>query len=202
MVSVSEFKTISNTSEGLYKEKGSKFIAYAFPVNSLESIKECLQKIREKEYAARHHCYAYRIGADGKKYRANDDGEPAHSAGDPILGQIDSNQLTNVLIVVVRYFGGTKLGVGGLINAYRTAAKESLLINEIVTKAVRIQYKLTFEYDAMNIAMRYIKQYQAKIVSQDMALSCAMTIELDKDKSLQFQEAIELSRKIEIKLLD
>jgi len=199
MDSVLNYKTVTLNSNGLFKDKGSKFIAYTFHVNSLESIKNKLTEVKEKEYAARHHCYAYRIGFDGKTYRANDDGEPAHSAGDPILGQIDSFELTNVLVVVVRYFGGTKLGVGGLINAYRTAAKESFENNKIVTKAVRTQYQLKFEYPAMNDAMRYIKQFKADILSQELVMNCTINVELDKEKSLDFLEAIELTRKIEIK---
>lgn len=131
------YLTISDDSEGFYKEKGSKFLSFAFPVHHEEDIKEKLDILRKKYYDARHHCYAYVLGKDKEIFRANDDGEPNHSAGDPILGQIKSNQLTNILIVVVRYFGGVKLGVGGLISAYRTAAAEAISNNVIVEAIVK-----------------------------------------------------------------
>ena len=201
MNEIFEYKTISGSSVGLFKDKGSKFIAYTFSVTNEDEIKKYLTQVKEKEYAARHHCYAYRIGVDGKKYRANDDGEPAHTAGDPILGQIDSFGLTQILIIVVRYFGGTKLGVGGLINAYRTAAKESLLQAKIVTKSVMVAYKMKYEYEAMNVVMRYVKQYDAKIIHQVMELSCEMTVELSKEKSSAFEKSISLSRKVDIEVI-
>ncbi|MFT4660320.1 MAG: putative YigZ family protein [Patiriisocius sp.] len=199
MNEVLNYNTITENSEGFFKDKGSKFLGFAFHVKTLEDIDRCLKKIREKEYSARHHCYAYRLEFDGSKYRANDDGEPSHSAGDPILGQIDSFELTETLIIVVRYFGGTKLGVGGLIQAYRAAAKESLLNNKIVNRAVRQKFDLLFEYESMNIVMRYAKQFNTKIVSQKLEQSCAMTIELDLDKADSFKQGILLSRKVRIK---
>ena len=126
MMSIFYFHTIKDSAEGLYKEKGSKFLAFAFPVTTEDEIKDCQEKIRKKYFDARHHCYAWILGADKSQLRANDDGEPNHSAGDPILGQIRSRDLTDVLVVVVRYFGGTKLGVSGLIQAYRAAAEDAL----------------------------------------------------------------------------
>jgi len=170
------FLTLKGESEGLYKEKGSKFLAFAFPVNDEQDIKEKLDSLRKKYYDARHHCYAYILGKEKENYRANDDGEPNHSAGDPILGQIRSNDLTNVLIVVIRYFGGTKLGVGGLITAYKTAAAEAIMANEIITEVVTKKIRFTFDYLDMNDVMRLIKEYDLDIKSQDFDNSCSMTI--------------------------
>lgn len=170
------FLTLKEESEGLYKEKGSKFLAFAFPVNDEEEIKEKLEALRKKYYDARHHCYAYILGKDKENYRANDDGEPNHSAGDPILGQIRSNDLTNVLIVVIRYFGGTKLGVGGLITAYKTAAAEAINANEIITEIVTKKIKFTFDYLDMNDVMKLIKEFELEIKSQHFDNSCSMTI--------------------------
>ena len=144
------YKTIEKPSEGLFKDKGSKFISLAFPVNSEEEIKEIVQSIKKEHHSARHHCYAWRLGADQLHFRANDDGEPSSTAGKPILGQIQSFDLTNILIVVVRYFGGTLLGVSGLINAYRSAALDAINQAEIVEKLVEKWLLVDFDYGAMN----------------------------------------------------
>jgi len=170
------YLTISDDSEGLYKEKGSKFLSFAFPVHHEEDIKEKLDILRKKYYDARHHCYAYVLGKDKEIFRANDDGEPNHSAGDPILGQIRSNQLTNILIVVVRYFGGVKLGVGGLISAYRSAAAEAISNNVIVEAIVKIKVKLQFDYLSMNDVMKIIKDYDLEISNQQFDNDCKMSI--------------------------
>src|SRR5690554_2132633 len=151
------YLTLKSQSQGLYKEKGSKFLAFAYPVDNEEEIKEILETLKKQYHDARHHCYAYILGKDGQNFRANDDGEPGHSAGDPILGQIRSNNLTNTLIVVVRYFGGTKLGVGGLVTAYKTAATEAILANEIITETVTLKVNFQFDYIDMNEVMRIIK---------------------------------------------
>lgn len=172
------FLTLKRESEGLYKEKGSKFLAFGYPVNDEQDIKERLEVLRKKYYDARHHCYAYILGKEKENYRANDDGEPNHSAGDPILGQIRSNDLTNVLIVVIRYFGGTKLGVSGLITAYRTAAAEAIMANEIITETVTKKIKFTFDYLDMNDVMRLIKEFDLDIKTQDFDNSCSMTIKV------------------------
>ena len=153
---------MAKKTEGFYKEKGSKFLAFAFPVSSEEEIKEQILVLKKEYYDARHHCYAYILGKDAAHYRANDDGEPGHSAGDPILGQIRSHNLTDVLIVVVRYFGGTKLGVGGLIHAYKTAATDAIANNTIVKKIVTASIKIHFEYLSMNSVMKLIKDYDLK----------------------------------------
>jgi uncharacterized YigZ family protein len=172
------FLTLKEESEGLYKEKGSKFLAFAFPVNDEQEIKEKLEGLRKKYYDARHHCYAYILGKEKENYRANDDGEPNHSAGDPILGQIRSNDLTNVLIVVIRYFGGTKLGVGGLISAYKTAAADAITTNEIITEVVTKKIRFTFDYLDMNDVMRLIKEFDLEIKNQNFDNSCSMTIKV------------------------
>lgn len=172
------YLTIAGKSEGLYKEKGSKFIALAFPVRSEDEVKHYLEDVRKQYHDARHHCYAYILGKDGETFRANDDGEPNHSAGDPILGQIRSKSLTDVLIIVVRYFGGTKLGVGGLISAYKIAASEALLHNKIVTAIVRKKVEIKFEYLSMNDVMRLIKEHEAEIMDQEFDNSCRILVQV------------------------
>jgi len=170
------YKTISSPSEGLFKDKGSRFIARAFPVESVDEVKEILAALRKEYHDARHHCYAYRIGPGDQVYRVNDDGEPANTGGKPILGQIQSQELTNILIVVIRYFGGVLLGVGGLIHAYRTAAKESLLQAEIVEKTFNSRIAIGFQYPAMNEVMKIIKDSRAQVVLQDFAIDCKMQV--------------------------
>ncbi|GJM59827.1 MULTISPECIES: YigZ family protein [Persicobacter] len=170
------YLTLAGTSEGLYKEKGSKFLAYAYPIKKEEDVKEIVDALKKQYYDARHHCFAWVLGKEGERYRANDDGEPNHSAGDPILGQIRSNNLTNVLIVVVRYFGGTKLGVPGLVNAYRTSAAEAIEEGEIVEKILTIEIPFRFEYLSMNDVMKLIKEYDLEIVKQEFDNVCEMEI--------------------------
>jgi uncharacterized YigZ family protein len=178
LASEDTFLTLKMESEGLYKEKGSKFLAFAYPVQNEEEVKEKLELLRKKHHDARHHCYAYILGKNQELYRANDDGEPNHSAGDPILGQIRSNQLTHVLIVVVRYFGGTKLGVGGLITAYKTAAAQSIANNEIITAVLQKKVKIDFEYLRMNEVMKLIKDYELQIIDQHFDNQCQIIIEV------------------------
>ncbi|MBW8330898.1 MAG: YigZ family protein [Prolixibacteraceae bacterium] len=151
------YKTISKTSEGLFKDKGSKFISYAFPVESEDEIRNIVLTIKKEHHSARHHCYAWRLGHEKLVFRANDDGEPSSTAGKPILGQIQSYDLTNILIVVVRYFGGTLLGVSGLINAYRNAAQDAILQAEIIEKLVEKQLLIEFDYGVMNEVMKIFK---------------------------------------------
>jgi uncharacterized YigZ family protein len=151
------YKTISKTSEGLFKDKGSKFISYAFPVVSEDEIRNIVLTIKKEHHSARHHCYAWRLGYEKLVFRANDDGEPSSTAGKPILGQIQSYDLTNILIVVVRYFGGTLLGVSGLINAYRNAAQDAILQAEIIEKLVEKQLLIEFDYGVMNEVMKIFK---------------------------------------------
>jgi len=162
--------------EILYKEKNSKFYGYAFPVTSEEEIKIHLEHLRKQHHGAVHFCYAFQLGTDTIYYRANDDGEPSNSAGMPIYGQIQSFGLTNVAVIVVRFFGGVKLGVGGLISAYRTAAQMVLQEAEIVEKTIDIYYKVSFDYKNMNKVMRIIKENNLEIVAQRMNESCEIDI--------------------------
>jgi uncharacterized YigZ family protein len=162
--------------EILYKEKNSKFYGYAFPVTSEEEIKVHLEQLRKQHHGAVHFCYAFQLGTDTIYYRANDDGEPSNSAGMPIYGQIQSFGLTNVVVVVVRFFGGVKLGVGGLISAYRTAAQMVLQEAEIVEKTIDIYYKVSFDYKNMNKVMRIIKENNLEIVAQKMNESCEIDL--------------------------
>jgi len=172
------YLTLKDESESLYKEKGSKFLGFAYPVRNESEIKEKLDQVKKKYYDARHHCYAYTLGKNQSIFRANDDGEPNHSAGDPILGQIRSHQLSNVLIVVVRYFGGTKLGVSGLIHAYKTAAADAIANNEIITAVLHERVKLDFEYLSINEVMKLIKDYDFKIIEQQFDNQCQIVLEV------------------------
>ena len=169
--------------ETLFKEKGSKFFGYAFPVSSEEDVKERLEELRKKHHAARHFCYAYQLGIEKIRFRANDDGEPNNSAGMPIYGQIQSFEVTNILIVSVRYFGGTKLGVGGLITAYKTCAQMALEVSDIVKKTINIEFILTFNYDLMNSVMRIIKEKNIEIVNQKLEMDCQYIISVRKNDS-------------------
>lgn len=166
------YLTIAGEAEGIYKDKGSKFLAFAVPAESIEDVKEQLEQFRQRYHDARHVCYAYMLGAERQDYRANDDGEPSGTAGRPILGQINSRQLTNILIVVVRYFGGILLGTGGLITAYKEAAADALSRAEIVEKDVMIRKTLRFPYEKMNEVMRLLKDTQAVITRQDFDGEC------------------------------
>ena len=166
------FKTIEKPSEGLFKDKGSRFISFAFPVNSEDQIREIIQSIRKEHHSARHHCYAWRLGHDKLLFRVNDDGEPSSSAGKPIFGQIQSFDLTNILIVVVRYFGGTLLGVSGLINAYRNAALDAINCAQIMEKLVEKWLLVEFEYRVMNEVMKVFKDEKLPQIEPQFDLSC------------------------------
>ena len=162
--------------EALFKEKNSKFFGYAFPITSEEEVKTHIENLKKQHFSARHWCYAYQIGTDKIQYRANDDGEPNNSAGMPIYGQIQSFNVTNILIVVVRYFGGVKLGVGGLITAYKTAAQMALEESKIIEKTINIHFLVQFDYKNMNKVMRVIKEKNIAIVSQKMEEDCQIEI--------------------------
>jgi uncharacterized YigZ family protein len=168
------YRTIKQRSEGVFRDKGSKFLAFAFPIYTRDEINRKLAELRKEYHDARHHCYAYRLGAAKEIFRANDDGEPSGSAGNPILGQIRSNDLSNILIVVVRYFGGTLLGVGGLINAYRTAAANALQDAVIITAAEQDLIEIIFPYVMMNKIMKIIRDEGMKIQEQDFSETCKM----------------------------
>ena len=177
------YKTISSQTEGQFKDRGSKFIAHAYPVRSEDEVKKKLSLLRKEYHDARHHCFAWRLGPDLLRYRVNDDGEPSGTAGRPIFGQIQSKDLTNILIVVVRYFGGTKLGVPGLIAAYKTAAQEALQQAKILNLTVNDVYEISFEYPLMNEVMRIIKDEQLKITAQDFSISCKLGFKVRKKES-------------------
>ncbi len=170
------YRTLSAPAEGAYREKGSRFLAFAAPVRTEGEVKELLDKLKKEYYDARHHCYAYVLGPAGTQYRANDAGEPNHSAGDPILGQIRSRGLTEVIVVVVRYFGGTKLGVSGLIHAYRTAAAEALDAAPVVEKMVRVGLSLHFSYPATNAVMKVVKEYDLDVTRQTFLTDCQLDV--------------------------
>ncbi len=168
------YKTLDRPSEGIYKEKGSKFITYAYPVFTEEEIKDYLQELKKQYYDARHHCFAWQLGVDGTRFRANDDGEPSGTAGKPIHGQIKSYELTNILVVVIRYFGGTKLGTSGLIHAYKEATIDAFNNGTIVERTVNDVYRTEFDYGVMNDVMRVMKEEDPEIVKQDFNLRCAI----------------------------
>jgi len=174
------YYTIEKTAMAEFKDRGSKFLAYAWPVKTVEQVKECLQEVKKEHPKATHHCFAYRLGTDGLQFRANDDGEPSGTAGKPILGQIDSKQLTDVLVVVVRYFGGTLLGAPGLINAYKMSTSMVLQIIPAVQKNVEAKYHLSFDYTILNDIMTIIKQQNCTVYSQELQLFCSMDIGIPK----------------------
>ncbi len=176
MEQASKYRTLESNSEGFYKEKGSKFFAFAIPCKTELDAKKIISDLRKKHHQAVHVCSAFRFGSDKKLARSSDDGEPSNSAGPPILGQIQSFDLTNILIAVVRYYGGTNLGVGGLINAYRTAAKEALSVATIIEKEDDQLIELHFDYAAVPIVMAWIKQFHLTIAQQDFNLSCSMQL--------------------------
>ena len=176
------YNTIEKTAVAEYKDRGSKFLAYVYPLKEVSDFKEKLAALKKEHPKAVHHCFAYRLGLDGNSYRVSDDGEPSGTAGRPILGQIDSKQLTNVLIVVVRYFGGTLLGVPGLINAYRSAASMVLQITPVVQKPVLLNYRLQFDYTQMNDVMKVVKQFDCVVLKQETQLFYSIEIGVPKNR--------------------
>ena len=184
------YRTIAAPAEALFKERSSKFFAYAFPVVSAEEALEIVERLRKKYYDATHHCYAYRLGADGSVYRANDDGEPSGTAGKPILGQLLSVDVTDCLVVVVRYFGGTKLGVPGLIGAYRESTAEVLAAAEIVEKTVDAIFTVVFPYVCMNDVMKVVKEEQPRIVSQSFDNVCTMTLAIRRSRAAALEKRL------------
>jgi uncharacterized YigZ family protein len=186
------YKTIEKSSEGIYKEKGSKFLAFAYPVRDEEAIKRCLADLQKQFHDARHHCYAWRLGPEKVRYRVNDDGEPSGSAGKPIFGQIQSLDISDILVVVVRYFGGTLLGVGGLIKAYRSAASDALNHNAIIERRVYDRIKLEFAYDRMNSVMKLIKDFQLDFEDQLFDLDCSLTLKVWKRLSVQVIQGLSI----------
>lgn len=202
MEEIDQYRTIKKPSEEvIFKDKGSKFLGYAYPLLDELTVKEIISDLKEKHHKARHWCYAWRIGVEDQsvRFRANDDGEPNNSAGQPIYGQILSKDLTNILIVVVRYFGGTKLGVSGLINAYKRAAEMALNESHIVEKTIEKMFQLTFEYKDMNKVMRIIKEQDLNIQSQKMELHCDFLVSVRKNEALKAKTTFENLRCVKIK---
>ena len=185
------YKTIAAPAEGQVTEKRSKFLAFAFPVRTVEEVKELVDAYSKKYYDARHACYAYMLGHERLVFRANDNGEPSGTAGKPILGQINSNELTDILIIVVRYFGGVKLGTSGLIQAYKAAAAEAIAAATVVEKTVDEQIVISFEYVLMNSVMRIVKEEEPAIVSQSFDNDCQMTLSIRASRMPRLRERLE-----------
>ncbi len=195
------YKTITKSSEGIYKDKGSKFIALAFPVADEEEAKTILSQIRKEYYDAHHHCYAWALGYEQENHKFNDDGEPSGSAGKPIWGQIRSFELTNILIVAIRYFGGTKLGVRGLIDAYKGAAQDAIENNKIVTKTIRDYYSIYFDYPSMNDVMRIMKEFDLPQHKHDFGISCRIDFSIRKNETEKVLSQFALLRETKLKFL-
>ena len=184
------YKTISKSTEGLFKDKGSKFISYAYPVESEDEIRNIVLTIKREHHSARHHCYAWRLGHEKLLFRANDDGEPSSTAGKPILGQIQSYDLTNILIVVVRYFGGTLLGVSGLINAYRNSAQDAIIQAEIIEKLVEKQLLIEFDYGVMNEVMKIFKEEKLLQNEPQFDLRCQIKTQVRLNDLSRIEEGL------------
>lgn len=189
-----QYRTIGKQSTGIFKDRGSKFISIALPVSSIPEIKDNLEILKKEYHDARHHCYAYRLGTGDDNWRVNDDGEPSGTAGNPIMGQIKSYGLTNIMIVVIRYFGGTLLGTGGLINAYRAASREALEKAEVITRTVNCTYQLYFGYPAMNDVMKLVKEENLEQSEQVFEIDCKMKI--------RFRSSLEKNIKTRLRLID
>ena len=197
------YKTITTPSiETLFKDRNSKFYGYAFPVTDETSIKDFLEFLRKKHHTARHFCYAWQLGTESVRFRANDDGEPSNSAGMPIYGQIQSFDVTNILVVSVRYFGGTKLGVGGLINAYRASARLTLESSAIEEKTIDDSFQLNFQYDLMSKVLRILKENSITITHQKLEMDCEMIIAVRKSHTQKVVKIFETLYKVEIKQLN
>ena len=193
------YRTLAGPAEGLCRVKGSRFLAFAFPVKGEAEIRDQLAMLEKKHFDARHHCFAWILGTDRKSSRAYDDGEPNHSAGDPILGQIRSRNLTNVLVVVVRYFGGTKLGVGGLVSAYKTAAEDALNHAEVIVKDIGETVRIIYDYGATPEVMRLIKEFGVDITSQKFDQECQLTGEYKLSVKEKFFERMRLMMAMGVK---
>lgn len=196
---MTHYYTIEKPSQAEFKDRGSRFLAFAFPIQTVDDFKKGLKTLREEHPKAAHHCSAYRLGTDGTAFRASDDGEPSGSAGKPILGQLDSKGLTNTAVVVVRYFGGTLLGVPGLINAYKTATSLALQLTPIVEKPVRLTYEIQFEYNLMNEIMIFVKRYHCEVLENEMQLFCRMVVGVPKAEEAVFTDRVNDLQGVEVR---
>lgn len=197
---VHSFNTIKSEGQGIYKEKGSKFLSFAYPVSTEFEIREKIAALKSEYFDARHHCYAWMLGPEKNQFRAFDDGEPNHSAGDPILGQIRSMDLTDVLVVVVRYFGGTKLGVGGLISAYKVAAENALTNSSIIQKEVMQRVALAYDYSITSDVMRLVKDFDLNIINHEFKDLCELTADVPCRNYDKFTEKIKLLKDLGLPL--
>ncbi len=196
------YNTIEKPYKGLlFKDRGSKFYGYAYPITTEDDVKPLIEQLKKEHHTARHWCYAWQLGTSTIRYRANDDGEPSNSAGPPIYGQIQAYDVTNILIVVVRYFGGTKLGVGGLMNANKTAAKSVLETANIIQKTIDCNFLLTFEYKDMNKVMRIIKEHNIRITNQNLGLNCEYNISIRKSEATLILALFKNLHEIKIKAI-
>ena len=193
------YKEITTNTKGIYKEKGSKFISYTFTVYNEKDIKNRIHEVKQNESGANHYCYAYILHPDQSIHRCNDDGEPNSTAGRPILKQIKANELTNILVIVVRYFGGIKLGIPGLIRSYGTSAMDAIKKSEVITKMILEKYAVLFEHEQMNDVMRIIKEYNLEIIQTDFQISCKLTFLVPKKKSNLVLKTFKNNHKIKIK---
>lgn len=193
------YKTIEKESQGYFKDKGSKFYSFAFPLQNEGEVKAIIVRLKKEHHSARHHCYAWRLGTENIRSRDNDDGEPSSTAGKPILGQLQSFKVTNILIVVVRYFGGTLLGISGLINAYRNAAADALNNAKVIEKLIEKNYKISFTYSELNSVMHIIKQHNYNIKSTDFQESCSLILSVRKSEVCKAEEIFNTLYKIQIK---
>ena len=196
------YQTIEQPSSAEFKDRGSRFIAYTFSIQSADDFKNYLQQLKKEHPKAVHHCFAYRLGTDGINFRVSDDGEPSGTAGKPILGQIDSKGLTNVLVIVVRYFGGTLLGVSGLINAYKTAATLALQVVPVIQKQIEVKYAIHFNYTQMNEVMMVMKQYNCTIITQEMQLFCLINAGIAKSRLPEVLYRLKELQQVEVKKIE
>jgi uncharacterized YigZ family protein len=192
------YYTVAKMGKAEFKDRGSKFIGYVFPITSADEFKERLNEVKKEHPRATHHCFAWRLGLDGNSFRVSDDGEPSGTAGRPILGQIDSKELVNTLVIVVRYFGGTLLGVPGLINAYKTAAALALQTTQLVQKPVEKEFFIQFDYTQVNEIMTLVKQYNCRIVRQEMQLFCNMTLAIPRNRVAEVSYKLQELRNVEL----
>lgn len=192
------YQTIEQPSVAEFKDRGSRFIAYTFSIQTTDDFKNHLQQLKKEHAKAVHHCFAYRLGTDGNNFRVSDDGEPSGTAGKPILGQIDSKGLTNILVIVVRYFGGTLLGVPGLINAYKSTAAMALQLTPAIQKPITIRWQVTFDYTKMNDVMRWVKAFSCNVIEQEMQLFCKLIIDVPRSRVNDLKNLFSDMRGVEI----